>query len=252
MDDKLEFYLDAKDILSQPTSCQAQGDYKKALEKEITEHRIAKMEISPLRGNYDLDHLSKIHEKIFEHIYDWAGEVRLDDISKRAIDPNGNYEIGHFQDKNLIPDELNKFSQAVKEKDHLKGLDKDQFVQEFTQLYAKLNEAHPFEEGNGRAAKLMMNQLANDAGYTMVYSKVAVSDWNYAFKRSLTDQELYVGENYENLEPMEQDLSYLLKVMDSIIEPYDLVLKLENTEEQEQEQENDQDKSNDDDSPSYG
>ncbi len=74
----------------------------------------------------------------------------------------------------------------------------------------------------------------------------------YAFKRSLTDQELYVGENYENLEPMEQDLSYLLKVMDSIIEPYDLVLKLENTEEQEQEQENDQDKSNDDDSPSYG
>lgn len=80
MDDKLEFYLDAKDILSQPTSCQAQGDYKKALEKEITEHRIAKMEISPLRGNYDLDHLSKIHEKIFEHIYDWAGEVRLDDI----------------------------------------------------------------------------------------------------------------------------------------------------------------------------
>ncbi len=37
-----------------------------------------------------------------------------------------------------------------------------------------------------------------------------------------------------------------------IIEPYDLVLKLENTEEQEQEQENDQDKSNDDDSPSYG
>lgn len=51
MDDKLEFYLDAKDILSQPTSCQAQGDYKKALEKEITEHRIAKMEISPLRGN---------------------------------------------------------------------------------------------------------------------------------------------------------------------------------------------------------
>ena len=131
-------------------------------------------------------------------------------------------------------------------------MDKDQFVQEFTQLYAKLNEAHPFEEGNGRAAKLMMNQLANDAGYTMVYSKVAVSDWNYAFKRSLTDQELYVGENYENLEPMEQDLSYLLKVMDSIIEPYDLVLKLENTEEQEQEQENDQDKSNDDDSPSYG
>nr|WP_228719714.1 hypothetical protein [Acinetobacter ursingii] len=63
MDDKLEFYLDAKDILSQPTSCQAQGDYKKALEKEITEHRIAKMEISPLRGNYDLDHLSKIMKK---------------------------------------------------------------------------------------------------------------------------------------------------------------------------------------------
>ncbi len=252
MDDKLEFYLDAKDILSQPTSCQAQGDYKKALEKE--NHGTSNSENGNFAFTWQLwsHHLSKIHEKIFEHIYDWAGEVRLDDISKRAIDPNGNYEIGHFLDKNLIPDELNKFSQAVKEKDHLKGLDKDQFVQEFTQLYAKLNEAHPFEEGNGRAAKLMMNQLANDAGYTMVYSKVAVSDWNYAFKRSLTDQELYVGENYENLEPMEQDLSYLLKVMDSIIEPYDLVLKLENTEEQEQEQENDQDKSNDDDSPSYG
>lgn len=250
MDDKLEYYLDAKDILSEPTSCQAHSDYKKALEKEITEHRIAKMEISPLRGDYDLDHLSKIHKKIFEHIYEWAGEVRLDNISKRAIDRDGNYEIGHFLDKDQISDELNKFAQVVKEKDYLKGLNKDQFVQEFTQLYAKVNEAHPYEEGNGRAAKLMMNQLANDAGYTMVYSKVAVEDWNYAFKRSLTDQERYVGENYEDLEPMAQDLTYLIKVMDNIIEPYNLDLKLEQTEEQKQEK--DKGHSNDDDSPSYG
>lgn len=252
MDDKLEYYVDAKDILNDPTSSQAQGDYKKALEKQITEHRIAKMEISPIRGNYDLNHLSKIHEKIFEHIYEWAGEVRLDNISKRAIDPNGNYEIGHFLDKDQIYDELNKFSQAVKEKDYLKGLDKDQFVQEFTQLYAKVNEAHPYEEGNGRAAKLMMNQLANDAGYKMVFSKVAVEDWNYAFKRSLTDQERYIGENNENLEPMEQDLSYLTLVMDNIIQSYDLDLRLENIEEQDLKQENNQDYSNDDDSPSYG
>jgi|GEM_PF-670680 len=214
-----EYYYDAREVLNEPTTSLAQREYKQQLELDITETRIYRLERDPIQGNYDLDHLAKIHKAIFEHLYDWAGEVRMDDISKRAIAPDGNYEIGHFLYKEQIFDEFDKFSSFIEENDHLKNLGKDAFVDKFTQLYAQINEIHPFEEGNGRATKLMMNQLANEAGYRMDVSAVSVNDWNYACKRSLTDQQKYVG---SELELMDKDMSYLRNVMDQVVQPLEV------------------------------
>ncbi|WP_180190238.1 Fic family protein [Acinetobacter sp. YH01009] len=221
MNDKIEYYLDAKEILNEPTTSRAQREFKQQIEKDITETRIYQLERDPIPGNYDFEHLAKIHEKIFEHIYDWAGEVRLDDISKRAIAPDGNYEIGHFLYKDQIFDEFDKFTKSIQEQDYLKNLDKETFVKAYSKLYAQINEIHPFEEGNGRATKLMMNQLAMDAGYKMDLTTVSVADWNYACKRSLTDQEIYIDSGADT-ERMPKDMTYLEDVMNKVITPFEL------------------------------
>ena len=53
-----------------------------AAEREITSLKIAIAKSQPIKGNFDLEHLKKIHKFIFEDIYSWAGCLRHVNISK--------------------------------------------------------------------------------------------------------------------------------------------------------------------------
>ena len=44
-------------------------------DSELSEH--------PLYGNFDFEHYKAIHRFLFEDIYEWAGEIRSVDISKK-------------------------------------------------------------------------------------------------------------------------------------------------------------------------
>lgn len=47
-------------------------------------------------------------------------------------------------------------------------------------VHAKLNHAHPFPEGNGRATRALLSQLAAGAGYRLDFDKVSQGRWNHA------------------------------------------------------------------------
>ncbi len=51
-------------------------------EREITSLRIARAKIEPVKGDFDLKHLQRIHHYIFSDIYEWAGELRWVNIAK--------------------------------------------------------------------------------------------------------------------------------------------------------------------------
>lgn len=214
-----EFYEDAREVLNEPISSKAQKEYNKQLEYSITKGRIAKMDIEPILGNYDQDHLTKIHAAIFKGLYDYAGKFRDFNISKLCVNPeNADFEIGHFLESEKIQESLVRFKERISDLNQLKGLNRDQFVEKFTMFFADLNEIHPFQEGNGRATKVLMRQLANDAGYEIHYDKVDSNEWNYACKRSLSDQKVYV-EHPVDPKPNTQDFTLLKHVFSNIIEP---------------------------------
>ena len=75
-----------------------------AFERLVTADRLRMLELRPLRGNFDLDHLCRIHKFIFKDIYPFAGELRNEDISK------GSFRFAHFRfivpQTNQILDEL--------------------------------------------------------------------------------------------------------------------------------------------------
>jgi cell filamentation protein len=55
---------------------------------------------------------------------------------------------------------------------HLRGLDRDLFVDRLTRYLAENNSVHPFREGNGRTQRAFLQQLAADAGYHLDWTKL--------------------------------------------------------------------------------
>lgn len=218
-EERKSFYENAKKILGEESSSREHDQRKKTLEYSITRFRVQQLENYPINGNYDLDHLSTIHQKIFDGLYDFAGKQRLHDIFKQAQSPTGKREVGYFLPAKDIHFAFLDFKEDLEKNNFLKNLDKDSFVDKFSSFYARINEIHPFEEGNGRATKLMMQQLANEAGYRVEYENVNQKDWNYASKRSLNDQAMFHG---SELITQKQDLSYLKEVMHTIVVPMQL------------------------------
>jgi cell filamentation protein len=125
-------------------------------EAALSAIRIAQLERRFIPGGFDLAHLKATHRHIFGDVYPWAGQLRTVRISKGGdlfalpehIDP---YLMRLFAD--LARDDL------------LRGLRREQFVERLAHHYAELNAVHPFREGNGRAQRAFLGQIAKTAGH---------------------------------------------------------------------------------------
>ncbi len=55
-----------------------------AVEADITFAKATELEGQPIYGNFDFEHYKAIHRYLFEDLYDWAGEIRQINISKKG------------------------------------------------------------------------------------------------------------------------------------------------------------------------
>lgn len=55
------------------------------LEALSTGANLAWLQLHPIRGEFDFQHLKDIHYFIFQDVYDWAGQVRTIDIGKNNL-----------------------------------------------------------------------------------------------------------------------------------------------------------------------
>ena len=100
---------------------------------------------------------------IFSDLYDWAGQVRTVNISKKGTNFCPAENIEHQAD--LIFDRL-------KEQNYFKGLPHDEFVEKIVDFYCATNYLHPFREGNGRTQRAFLTQLIRNAGYDINWAEV--------------------------------------------------------------------------------
>lgn len=131
-------------------------------EREITSLRIANAKISVIKGDFDLVHLQRIHKNIFGDIYEWAGEIRLVNVAKGNM--FCNYEF-------IIPNADSLFKKLKKE-NYLKDTPKGKIPLRLAHYLSEINALHPFREGNGRAQRLFIEYLAENAGYRVDFSQV--------------------------------------------------------------------------------
>ena len=131
------------------------------VESRIVIGKTEELHKNPFSGNFDFTHYKAIHRFLFEDIYDWAGEVRTIDMSKKGTNFTKASQIEEMAGR--IFGRLNRMNNYV-------GLDHKSFVDEITDFYCSTNMLHPFREGNGRTQRAFLQQLVQNAGYEVSFA----------------------------------------------------------------------------------
>jgi len=129
---------------------------------------------------FDADHVRAIHRHLFQDIYDWAGEYRTVPIYKGT--PVGFADVS----SGAIDRYLTDVHRLVDATPWIE-LDRDGFGEQAATVFAYLNQAHPFREGNGRTSKVFMEHVAELSSFTLEYDRVDPDTWNEASKWSGPD-----------------------------------------------------------------
>lgn len=109
--------------------------------------------------------LAKIHEYLFDVIYDFAGKVRTVNIAK------GNFRFAPVM----------YLEAALKNIDQMPHSNFDEIIEK----YVEMNIAHPFREGNGRSTRIWLDALLKKELKLVVdWSKVDKNDYLLAMERS--------------------------------------------------------------------
>lgn len=130
-------------------------------EIELTSNRLYELQKKPINEKFDFQHLCKIHEHIFQDLFEWAGKTRTVNIGKGnlfcLVQHIPNYATSIFN---------NYYTDCINAKNN-----KEQFVHILTEHYADLNALHPFREGNGRTQREFTRELCLTCGYTFDLNK---------------------------------------------------------------------------------
>lgn len=135
----------------------------KDLETTVTFSKITEYSLNPLFNTFDINHYKAIHKYLFEDIYNWAGEYRSVDMSKKGTS---------FAKAESIDELMTKCFARLQAKNCFLGLSFDNFVDSIVDFYCVTNMIHPFREGNGRTQRLFLTQLINLNNYSIDFSEI--------------------------------------------------------------------------------
>ncbi len=129
----------------------------------MTTYIAAELIQQPLKPHFSFDDYRDIHKRLFEKLYDWAGEPRKISISKAATT---------FAAPENIPELGKLIFTRLQRMNYFKDLTRTDFIRETADLYNTLNMLHPFREGNGRTQRVFFVQFIRNAGYDIDYSSL--------------------------------------------------------------------------------
>lgn len=145
---------------------------KSQLELAKMEEKITKMKALELFETGKLEDvevgtfagLSKIHQFLFEDIYEFAGKIRKENIAKN------NFRFASVM----------YLEEALKQIDNMPQSNFDEIVEK----YIEMNIAHPFREGNGRSTRIWLDRiLRKEIGKVIDWSKIDKEDYLLAMER---------------------------------------------------------------------
>src|SRR6266567_1394557 len=146
------------------------------------------LQLNPLKGNFDSEHLKTIHSYLFRDVYEWAGQYRTIPLAKSDLRRRGR--VTKFTPPELIEAELGRVFGELAKKHFLEGLPRRDFARKLAALFSETNRIHPFREGNGRAQRQFVRQLAESLSYKLhfevvskerlVQSQHPLHEWGYS------------------------------------------------------------------------
>lgn len=142
------------DVLINKFNCQ-DADKLREIEALSTGGNLAYLQLHPIKGKFDFNHLKEIHRFIFQDIYEWAGKIRTIDIGKNNLFCRAQF--------------IESYAESVFEDLFIScydaRADRDRYIETLAKYYADLNALHPFREGNGRTQREFARELCIKCGY---------------------------------------------------------------------------------------
>jgi len=135
----------------------------KEFEAAVTLAKASELETNPIAHTFDVAHYKAIHKFLFEDIYEWAGEYRSINMSKKGTS---------FAEADKIPALMNACFRRLKDNDFFRNESFDEFIENIVDFYQVTNMIHPFREGNGRTQRLFIAQLIRHDGYDINFADV--------------------------------------------------------------------------------
>ena len=139
----------------------------------INSNEISKERAKELFGSKEIESfevgtttgLQQIHKYLFGKLYDFAGQIRVKDISK-----------GGF-----------RFASSLYLEESLKKIDKmpEGTFEQIVAKYVEMNIAHPFMEGNGRCMRIWLDlMLKKNLKQCVDWARIDKADYLNAMQRS--------------------------------------------------------------------
>jgi cell filamentation protein len=102
---------------------------------------------------------------------DWVGELRVTELVRPSLDPHA--PLHEF----VKPDDIPRLARVVftelGDPAALRDRPMPEVVDVLARTYAGVNMLHPFVEGNGRAQRILLDQVAAAAGCRIHWSRIA-------------------------------------------------------------------------------
>lgn len=142
-----EYFIEGTNVLKNKLGITNKEELSK-IEKIITLKKLAYLEMFPIEGKFDSDHLRKIHYFLFNDIYYFAGEYRKCEMARfrEFVNPD-EIEV-------RLKNELDKMNKEVKN-----ILSIDGYSYFLAEEYYELMVIHPFREGNGRSVREFLREF---------------------------------------------------------------------------------------------
>jgi cell filamentation protein len=150
------------DVLKNKLNIMDRDELKQA-EEEITSLKQYMLMESPIKGRFTKTQLMNIHRFLFEDIYQFAGHIRREQISKGDT---------LFFPPHLINQELDKVFFKLHNDNMLHETDKKRQIERLSYIMSELNIIHPFREGNGRSIRELIRCMALHYDFTLDWSLV--------------------------------------------------------------------------------
>ena len=149
----------------------------KTTEAQFVAQRSHELVQDPISGTFDLPHLQAIHRYLFGDLYEWAGHLRTVDLTK---DTSRFAHHAHLERAAAL------IFRDLAQDNHLRGREPAAWSRCAAHYLAELNALHPFRDGNGRAQREFLSQLARGNDYAIAWGQITQAEMLDASQRSFS------------------------------------------------------------------
>ena len=110
------------------------------------------------KAKFDVDYIKNIHFLALKDVYAFAGNFRTVNISKQGF----MFPAARFLDQSMQEFQTEILNKLLNE--YVK-LDSVLFIEDLARAHAELLYIHPFREGNGRTARVLLNLMLRKNGW---------------------------------------------------------------------------------------